>query len=145
MEMVSLFWTIFILILLSLIKVLPTVLPLGTVEWIMRKYEIHSKLSVNNPIRVNGKELDGNEKQLLIECFNEAIFMEKYYIYPGTEHLYLPPEKDGTPVVVDTKIGKSDVKLYLYNEGTSVDVVKQFKKKLVAYNLSSDKLKKFLF
>lgn len=138
------FWTIFILILLSLIKVLPTVLPLGTVEWIMRKYEIHSKLSVNNPIHVNGKELDGNEKQLFIECFNEAIFMEKYYIYPGTEHLYLPPEKDGTPVIVDTKIGKSDVKLYLYNEGTSVDVVKQFKKKIVAYNLSSNKLQKFI-
>jgi hypothetical protein len=144
-EMVSLFWTIFILILLSLVKVLPTVLPLGTVEWIMRKFEIHSKLSINYPININGRELNGNEKQLFVDCFNEAIFMEKYYIYPGTEYLYVPPEKDGTPVTVDTKIGKFDVKLYLYNEGNSIDVVKQTKKKIVSYNLSSDKLQSLYF
>lgn len=139
------FWTIFILIILSLLKVLPTVLPLGTVEWIMRKFETHSKLTEDSSITIDGKELEGNEKERFIECFNESIFMEKHYIYPGTEHLYLPPEKKGNPIIVQTKMGKSDIRLYLYEVNNSIDIVKQSDKKIVSYNVSSNKLQSKYF
>ena len=137
-------WTILFLILISLVKVLPTVLPLGAVEWIMAKFATHSKLSDHDvTITINGKELVDLEKEHFIKSFNEAIFMEKYYIYPGTETSFLPPVKKGNPIIIDTKLGKIDWRLHLYNEGNSIDVVKQYKKKMVAYNIHSEKLQEY--
>lgn len=138
------FWTILFLILISLIKVLPTVLPLGVVEWIMSKFEAHSKIGGHDvTITVNGNELVDQEKELFIQSFNEAIFMEKYYIYPGTEQSFLPPHKKGVPITIDTELGKIALKLYLYKEKNSIDVVKQYKKKIIAYNIHSEKLQKY--
>jgi hypothetical protein len=138
------FWTILFLILISLVKVLPTVLPLGAVEWIMSKFEAHSKIGGPDlTIIIDGNELLGQEKELFIQFFNEAIFMEKYYIYPGTEQSFLPPQKKGIPITINTKWGKSDMRLYLFKENSSIDVVKQYKKKIVAYNIHSEKLQEY--
>lgn len=138
------FWTILFLILISLLKVLPTVLPLAAVEWIMSKFETHSKLGGHDvTIIIDEKKLVDKEKQIFIQSFNEAIFMEKYYIYPGTEQSFLPPKKKGVPIVIDAKLSKNDMRLYLYHEKSSIDVVKQFKKKIVAYNIHSEKLQEY--
>ncbi|MGI8385193.1 YfmQ family protein [Robertmurraya sp. P23] len=137
-------WTILFLILISLVKVLPTVLPLGAVEWIMSKFATHAKLDDQGvSVTIDGHSMDHEEKVVFIKYFNEAIFMEKYYIYPGTEYSFLPPEKNGKHIIIDAKMGNIDVRLHLYNDKNSIDVVKQFKKKVVAYNIHSDKLQEY--
>lgn len=142
--MISMVWTILFLILISLVKVLPTVLPLGAVEWIMSKFATHAKLDDQKvSVTIDNHSLDHEEKMVFIKYFNEAIFMEKYYIYPGTEHSFLPPEKNGKHIIIDAKIGNIDVRLYLYNERNSIDVVKQFKKKVIAYNIHSESLQEY--
>ncbi|UOY88038.1 YfmQ family protein [Bacillus glycinifermentans] len=131
------------LILMSLVKLVLTCLPSGVVEWISAKFEVHSKLSGENAdVTIGGKRLEGQDKKEVIQHFNDAIFMEKYYIYPGDEHLYLHPKDSGTPVVIDTKKGKKDVRLWIFTYDDRVDVVKQYKKKVVAYCLQSDILQK---
>ena len=131
------------LILMSLVKLVLTCLPSGVVEWISAKFEVHSKLSGENAdVTISGKRLEGQAKKEVIQHFNEAIFMEKYYIYPGDEHLYLHPKDSGPPFVIDTKKGKKDVRLWIFTYDDRVDVVKQYKKKVVAYCLQSDILQK---
>ena len=131
------------LILLFLVKLVLTCLPSGVVEWISAKFEVHSKLSGENAdVTIGGKRLEGQDKKEVIQHFNEAVFMEKYYIFPGDEHLYLHPKDSGTPVVIDTKKGKKDVRLWIFAYNDRVDVVKQYKKKVVAYCLQSDILQK---
>lgn len=137
-------WTILFLILISLVKVLPTVLPLGTVEWLMNKFATHAKLDVQEvSVTIDGYSLNHEEIVVFIKYFNEAIFMEKYYIYPGTEPTFLPPKKNGKHIIIYAKMGNNDVRLYLYNERNSIDVVKQFNKKVIAYNIHSDKLQEY--
>ena len=86
-------WTIISIILLSLVKILVTCLPTGSVNWLIRKFEIHSKLNEENiTLTINGKPLEGDNKVKVINEFNEAIFLKKHYIFPGTEELFLNPE-----------------------------------------------------
>ncbi|ULT58249.1 YfmQ family protein [Neobacillus drentensis] len=136
-------WTIISIILISLLKILVTCLPTGTVEWLMKKFETHSKLNVENiTLTIDGKQLEVEDKIKVINDFNEAIFTKKHYIFPGTEDAFLSPEDSETPIVIDTKIGKRDVRLLLYRYNDRVDVVKKYKKKLVAYSLLSENLQK---
>ncbi|MBT2653999.1 hypothetical protein J7E81_01910 [Bacillus sp. ISL-18] len=136
-------WTIISIILISLLKILVTCLPTGTVEWLMKKFETHSKLNVENiTLTIDGKQLEVEDKIKVINDFNEAIFTKKHYIFPGTEDAFLSLEDSETPIVIDTKIGKKDVRLLLYRYNDRVDVVKQYKKKLVAYSLLSENLQK---
>lgn len=120
-----------------------TCLPTGAVEWLLGHFEIHSKLVDEKVIvTTDGKRLDEKKKAQFIDFFNQAIFMEKYYIWPGTEQKYLSPEKGGTPIVIETKRGKMDVKLLVFIYDNHIDVVKQYKKKVIAYSLHSDTLQK---
>ncbi|HWO78256.1 MULTISPECIES: YfmQ family protein [Bacillus] len=135
--------SITMLILLFLVKLVLTCLPSGVVEWISAKFEVHSKLSdENSTVTIGGKCLDGQDKKEVIQHFNEAVFMEKYYIFPGDEHLYLHPKDGGTPVVIDTKKGKKEMRLLIFTYNDRIDVVKQYKKKVIAYCLQSDYLQK---
>lgn len=134
-------WTIISIILISFLKILVTCLPTGLVEWLIKKFETHSKLNVENiTLTIDGKQLEGEDEIKVIKDFNEAIFLKKHYIYPGTEEAFLNPEDSETPIVIDTKTGKKDVRLFLYRYNDRVDVVKQNKKKLVAYSLLSENL-----
>ncbi|MFE0502950.1 YfmQ family protein [Peribacillus butanolivorans] len=128
-------------ILISVVKLLVTCLPTDAVNWILSKFKLHSELSDANCIVTNdGKRLEGEDKIQVINYFNEAIFLKKNHIFPGNEQLFLHPENSGTPLVIDTKRGKKDVRLLVYIYNDHVDVVKQYKKKLVAYSLLSDSL-----
>ncbi|TYS08686.1 hypothetical protein FZC70_14460 [Bacillus subtilis] len=136
-------WTIVMLILMSLVKIVLTCLPTGVMEWLLSKFAVHAKLSDENAVlSLDGKRLEDDEKQKVIDQFNEAVFLEKYYIYPGDEERYLYPENGGTPLVIDMKKGKKDVKLFVYSYDDHIDVVKQYKKKVIAYQLLSDSLQK---
>jgi Uncharacterised protein from bacillus cereus group len=139
-------WTIISIILLSLAKILITCLPTGPVNWLIRKFETHSKLSEENvTLTIDGKPLEGENKTKVINDFNEAIFLKKHYIFPGTEELFLNPDNSEPPLVIDTKRGKKEVKLFLYRYNDRIDVVKQEKKKIIAYSLLSDNLQKFSY
>ncbi|MDN3019152.1 YfmQ family protein [Paenibacillus sp. BSR1-1] len=132
-------WAVVSIILISLVKILMTCLPSGVVNWLMSKFQIHSKLSAADvTITFDGYNIEDEDKTQIIHSFNEAIFMKQQYIYPGTEDLYLNPENADTPLVIDTKSGK----LFVYTYDDHVDVVKQSKKKVIAYSLFSDYLQK---
>ncbi|MCY8104738.1 MULTISPECIES: YfmQ family protein [Bacillus] len=136
-------WAIVMLILMSLVKIVLTCLPTGVIEWLLSKFEVHAKVNNEDAVlSVNGKRLEGEEKRNMIDQFNEAVFLEKYYIYPGDEERYLYPENGGTPLVIDTKKGKKDVKLFVYSYDDHIDVVKQYKKKVIAYRLLSESMQK---
>lgn len=129
------------IVLLSLIKLLMTCLPTGTVEWILSHFETHSKLNDKNvTLTIDRKPIEGKNKAQFIHFFNQAIFIEKYYIWPGTEQKYLNPENGRNPIIVETKRGKKNIQLFVFIYNDRVDVVKQYKKKLVAYSLNSDVL-----
>jgi hypothetical protein len=139
-------WTIISIILLSFVKLLITCLPTGPVEWLIKKFETHSKLSEDQiNLTIGGKPLAGVNKTKIINDFNEALFLKKHYIFPGTEDLFLNPDNSEPPIVIDTKRGKKEVKLFLYRYNDRIDVVKQEKKKIIAYSLSSDSLQKLSF
>jgi hypothetical protein len=136
-------WAIVMLILMSLVKIVLTCLPTGVIEWLLSKFEVHAKVNNEDAVlSVDGKRLEGEEKRKMIDQFNEAVFLEKYYIYPGDEERYLYPENGGTPLVIDTKKGKKDVKLFVYSYDDHIDVVKQYKKKVIAYRLLSESMQK---
>ncbi len=136
-------WAVLSIILISSVKILMTCLPTGPVEWLIRKFEIHSKLSETNvTVSIGGKRLEGEDKIQVINYFNEATFLKQHYIFPGTEELFLHPENSETPLVIDTKRGKKDVRLFVFSYNDHIDVVKQYKKKVVAYSLLSDNLQK---
>ncbi|MFS0668603.1 YfmQ family protein [Peribacillus frigoritolerans] len=128
-------------IILSLLKILVSCLPTDAVNWIISKFKIHSEISGGNAIvTFDGKRLEGEEKIQVINYFNSAKFLKKNHIFPGNEELFLHPENSGTPLVIDTKRGKKDVRLFVYIYSDRVDVVKQYKKKLISYSLFSDSL-----
>lgn len=132
---------IIIIILISIFILVITCLPTGVVEWILSKFELHSKLeSENVTVSINGNSIEGNQKTQIIDSFNEATFLEKYSIQPGTEELYLNPEDSGSPVIIDAKEGKRDVKIFLFHYRNHVNVVKQYKTKVVSYSLLSEDL-----
>ncbi|WP_428834121.1 YfmQ family protein [Peribacillus frigoritolerans] len=128
-------------IILSLLKLLVTCLPTDAVNWIISKFKIHSEISDENAIvTFDGKRLEGEEKIQVINYFNNARFLKKNHIFPGNEHLFLHPENCGIPLVIDTKRSKKDVRLFVYIYNDHVDVVKQYKKKVISYSLLSDSL-----
>ncbi|WP_370662510.1 YfmQ family protein [Peribacillus simplex] len=128
-------------IILSLLKLLVTCLPTDAVNWIINKFKIHSEISDENAIvTFDGKRLEGEEKIQVINYFNNARFLKKNHIFPGNEQLFLHPENSGIPLVIDTKRSKKDVRLFVYIYNDHVDVVKQYKKKVISYSLLSDNL-----
>ncbi|MBT2647144.1 hypothetical protein J7E52_10490 [Bacillus sp. ISL-34] len=128
-------------IILSLIKILVSCLPTDAVNWIISKFKIHSEICDGNAIvTLDGKRLEGEEKIQVINYFNNAKFLKKNHIFPGNEQLFLHPENSGTTLVIDTKKGKKDVRLFVYIYNDHVDVVKQYKKKIISYSLLSDSL-----
>jgi len=124
----------FSIIVISLIKILATCLPTGPVEWLMRKFATHSKLTADTAtVTFAGQTLEGADKAQVIAEFNEAIFIKKHYIFPGTEDSFLHPDSSEPPLVIDTNSGKKKLRLYVYRYEDRAEVVKQFEKKVVAY------------
>nr|WP_083711606.1 YfmQ family protein [Domibacillus epiphyticus] len=134
---------IILAILIGTFKIVVSCLPTSAVTWLISKFEMHGKLSEENVIiTFDGKRLEDGDKIQVIQDFNEATVLEKYYIFPGNEHLFLHPENSGTPLVIDTKKGKKEIKLFVYSYEDHVDVVRQYKKKVIAYSVRSDSLQK---
>lgn len=138
-------WTIVITVTIRIILKFVTSSPSILVEWVVSKFALHPKLNWKDVIvSFNGKHLVGEEKTSFIKYFNEATFLEKYYIFPENETLFLQPETNVTPFVINLKKGNKDVIFYVYCYADHIDVVKQYKKQIASYRPSSDELQKFI-
>lgn len=134
-------WALALTIALAAFKLLVTCLPTDAVKWILRKFELHAQLNdTNTEIMYDGKRIEGEAKQQIIQAYNEAAFLKTNHIFPGNEALFLTPEDGGTPFVIDTKQGKKDIRLLVFSYPDHVDVVKQYKKKLTSFTLESENL-----
>jgi hypothetical protein len=143
--MMILVWIVTSLVVFSLLKLLVTSLPSGVVERLFSRYAVHAKVtSDQTTIMFEDRPLNDQQVSEIIQHFNDAIFIERYYIYPGDEERFLHPQEGPAPLTMQTKLGKHDVTLYLYHYDDHVDVVRQFthkpKKKLTAYRLRSEPL-----
>lgn len=137
-------WTVVIWVVAGFIIKMLLSPPSALVAWVLSKFELHPKLdSKDVTVTFNGKHLEEEEKIRFTDYFNEAYFLKKYNIFPGSGKLFLHPETNVTPFVINVKKGKKDVNFFVYNYDNHVDVVKQCKEKVVSYSLSSDNLQKF--
>jgi len=128
-------------IVLSLFKLLVTCLPNDAVKWITKKFEIHFPLNNDNTVATyNNSSLSKDEKTKLVQTYNEAQFIKSQHIFPGNEELFLHPENGTTPIIIDTKKGKKDFRLYMFVYEDHIDVVRQSNKKVIAYVLSSESI-----
>ncbi|KPN97189.1 YfmQ family protein [Lysinibacillus sp. ZYM-1] len=127
----------------SIIKLLMSP-PSAAVAWLLSKFELHKELdSKEVTVTFNGMNLEEQEKIKFIDYFNKAFFLKKYYIFPGNEKLFLQPETNVTPFVINVRSGKKDVNFFIFNYDNHVDVVKKCKEKVISYSLSSESLQHF--
>jgi hypothetical protein len=133
MEMIKMTtWFIVTLFIFGALKVLVSSMPTSVVESIISRFELHQKLDEENTtVTVDGESIEGEMKLQVIHEFNEALFLDKHYF---------PPQGNGTPIVIETKKGKREIRFSIYSYEEHVDVVKQYKKKVVAYRLRSKSL-----
>lgn len=125
-------WFIVTLFIFGALKVLVSSMPTSVVESIISRFELHQKLDEENTtVTVDGERIEGEMKLQVIHEFNEALFLDKHYF---------PPQGNGTPIVMETKKGKREIRFSIYSYEEHVDVVKQYKKKVVAYRLRSKSL-----
>ncbi|EJS71225.1 hypothetical protein CN425_05780 [Bacillus cereus] len=125
-------WFIVTLFIFGALKVLVSSMPTSVVESIISRFELHQKLDEEHTtVSLDGKNIEGEKKLQFIHEFNEALFLDKHYF---------PPQGEGTPIIIETKKGKRTITLSIYSYEEHVDVIKQYKKKVVAYRLRSKSL-----
>ncbi|NYE07038.1 hypothetical protein F4694_003823 [Bacillus niacini] len=134
-------WTIALSVLLGIVLKMVMSPPSAVVEWIFSRFALHQKLNSKDvTVTYIEKLLEEEEKIRLIENFNEATFLKQYDIFPGKENLFLHPETNVAPFVINLKRGENDSRIFVYCLTDYVYVVKQSYKKVIAYNLRSENL-----
>ena len=114
------------------------------VGWFLSKFSLHPELdSKDITVTFNGTQLDAKKKNRFIEYFNEAQFLKRNHIFPGTENSFLQPETDVLPFVINVKSRKKEMNFFLYRYDDHIDVIKKWKNKVASYSLSSEKLQNF--
>ncbi|QXE01428.1 YfmQ family protein [Terribacillus sp. DMT04] len=116
---------IVVLIVASLIKILAASAPSAVVERIGKRFQLHPSLSYDVSVKKGEEVLLDEEKQRLVDAFNESNFLEKYYY---------PPAPEGIPFEIEA----INAYYYLYPYADRVDVFKYRKKKVYAYSLRSE-------
>ncbi|MBC3730249.1 YfmQ family protein, partial [Bacillus pumilus] len=73
-------WIVTSLVVFSLLKLLVTSLPSGVVERLFSRYAVHAKVtSDQTTIMFEDRPLDDQQASDIIQHFNDAIFIERYY------------------------------------------------------------------
>lgn len=115
------------------------------VGWALKKFELHQQLDPNQTtITFNDNDLGKEAKQQFTSYFNESIFLKKHYIFPGHENLFLEPKTDTPPFVVNVTKGNKNVQYVVYSTDGNVNIVKHYKKKVIAYSVHSEKLLNYI-
>lgn len=136
-------WTI-IAIVIGAILIFITSPTSALVGWFLNKFTLHPKLDAKDIIvTFNGTHLEEEEKNRFSEYFNEAQFLERNHIFPGTENAFLHPETEVIPFIIHVNSRKNEMNLFLYRYDDHVDVVKQWKKKVASFSLKSEQLQNF--
>lgn len=121
-----------ILIVFSLIKIIPASLPSSVVEKILNKYKIHPQITPENcKVKYGDVQFIGGRKDEIIQYFNDANYLEKYYF---------APEKNGEPLVISVTEGKRFTEYSLYVSSDYINVYKKQGKKEIAYSIRSAQL-----
>ncbi|MEH7524477.1 YfmQ family protein [Bacillus sp. JJ1503] len=137
-------WTTIAVIVIGIILTFSMCPPSALVGWVLGKFALHPKLdSKDITVIFNGTHLKKEEKIRFNDYFNEAQFLGKNHIFPGNEKLFLHPETNVIPFVINVKSRKKEMNFYIYSYDDHVDVVKQWKKKVASYSLRSEYLQKF--
>ncbi|MEI4771910.1 YfmQ family protein [Psychrobacillus sp. FJAT-51614] len=137
-------WITVLLIVISIIFKFLMSPPSAVVGWVVSKFALHPKLdSKDITVTFNGMHLEEEEKIRFTDFFNEALFLERNHIFPGNEKFFLHPETNVIPFVINVKSRNKEMNFFVYSHDDQVDVVKQWKKKVASYSLSSDNLGKF--
>lgn len=137
-------WTAFVIIILGITLKMLTSPPSAVVNWLLSKFALHPKLDAKDvSIIFNGTYLEEEEKISFTDYFNQALFLDRNHIFPGNEKLFLCPDTTSIPFIIHVKNHKRNMKFYVYCEDDQIFVVKQWKKKVASYNLSSTNLKNF--
>lgn len=135
--------TILIIVLGAILKFLMSP-PSAMVAWVLSKFALHPKLDLNDMnVTYNGTLLADGEKNEFNEYFNEALFLERQHIFPGNEKSFLNPDTDIVPYVIKVKSRRKETNFFVYCSADTIDVVKQWKKKVACYSLSSEHLQNF--
>ncbi|MEA1853975.1 YfmQ family protein [Cytobacillus sp. FSL W7-1323] len=131
-------WTMgFVLILGILIKMI-TSPPSAAVAWVLKKFAIHQEINEKEITLVYDSQLiEGQVKEKVVTMYNEASFLKRIHIYPGNEDLFMPHNQKTVPYHICYSKGKKKIQLYLYIEEKYLTVVKQTKRKLIAYQMSA--------
>ena len=136
-------WAVLIIIFGILIKFAMSP-PSALVGWVVSKFALHPKIDATYvTVTYNGEKLEEIEKNQFAKYFNEALFLERNHIFPGTEHSFLNPDTEVIPYIVSVKKNNKETNFFLYCSEDQVDVVKQWKKKVASYSLSSEYLQNF--
>lgn len=136
-------WTVVLWVVVGIIIKMVMSPPSVIVGWIVDKIALHPKLVLNEiTVTYDEKHLEEEEKTRFTNYFNEARLLKQYDVFPGNEKLFLHPETNVTPFMINIKSGRKVVNIFVFCYADHVDVVKQFKKKVVSYRLRSDDLQK---
>ncbi|MER2121059.1 MAG: YfmQ family protein [Solibacillus sp.] len=137
-------WTAVLILFVGILIKMLTSPPSAVVAWVVSKYALHPKLdSKDITVTFNGKSVGEEEKIRFINYFNEANFLERYHIFPGSEDLFLNPDSNVIPFVINAKSKNKEINFFVYTYDEHIDVVKQWKKKIASYSLSSENLQEF--
>lgn len=137
-------WMTIVSIVIGTILIFITSPTSALVEWVLSKFTLHPKLDSKDVIvTFNGKHLEEEEKIRFNNYFNEAQFLERNHIFPRNENLFLHPETNVIPFVIKVKKRKKEMNFFIYSYDDHVDVVKQWKKKVVSFSIRSEHLQNF--
>ncbi|MEG0383121.1 MAG: YfmQ family protein [Solibacillus sp.] len=138
------FWIIVITVLFFTMFTFLFNAPSSLVSWTLKKFALTSKLDAQDvSLTFNGKQLEEHAKSEFIDYFNEAYILKRHFILKGNEQLFLNPETTVTPFILTVKKGGKIVNFSIYCSDDTIEVVKQHKKKVESYSLSSEDLKVF--
>jgi Uncharacterised protein from bacillus cereus group len=116
----------------SLLKIVITSPPNFIAEWFVTKCELHPNLDEKDVnIKIGENQLVGEDKDEALRSFNEAVFLNRYDLFPQTK---------GIPMIIESKKKNKPTKFLVYIYSDYIDVFKHSKKTIVAYRIFSDVL-----
>lgn len=129
------------IVLVSLLKLAMTCLPTPVVNRLVKTFQTHPQLSLNNTdVMINGTLIENEQKTKLIEAFNNSTYLNSIYVHPGNIDVLLQRSETESSILFTSRIGKQECTFRLFPDDKGIDVVKTVKKKVIAYRILSDEL-----
>jgi len=132
----DIWWILIPLILIHVVMAFAAAPPNAVARKVLRKFEVHQQVNEETAtVTFGDKQLEDSNKKEVLNSFNKATFGYRYYKLPSYS---------GTPFVIQTKVGKKDIRIFIYVYENRVDVFKEYKKEVIGYRLVSESLQKLI-